>query len=516
MWTSVIIFVVMILALSQTILYATRVPVGIYYPLVHNFPEDYYYYLHIMRQGWEGAWTVTSRLTPELHPSVVVAPFFLFLGMIARVVHLSLPLMYTLSRLGGGIALLVCVAILIHRVYPKQKGKQLVSLLFVAFGTYFWGWGRGEPTVATLAHTWTELDPIFRWSFVPHHLWSKVGMLAVFILLLRTRSSVPSTILLALVVFITGMTNPVVHATLIPVVGLWFLLEFGQDRTLRRVSMQLLPWIVVGVVSVGVIAYHRYLEMHVFPWTSYLLWEQTFSYRVNPIEYAGSLGPTLILFILAIPAIWRLGRVGRLLLAWAAGSWIMLYIVGPFVPFTPERYLGGYQFIPLGIGATVSLFLIRTRLIRMACIVLLFIYFAFGLRASFIEHMGYVAANRNNIQVYVPRELMDAFRLIEQNSIPDDVVAAPYEISTMIPAFTGRRVVAGHQLMTQHNPEKVKELDRFFSFQDTVFAWDFLTRYRVREILIPKNQIPDSEIVTKLHLRLIKNYSSYNLYHLYE
>ncbi len=462
--------------------------------MVHNFIEDYYQYLDIMRQGFDGWWGATSRLTPEVYPRMFVSVFLLFLGHIARLLHISLPMAYTGARIFGGMVLMVLVYQLIRKTFPQSFIKRIVAFCFVLFGTYVWGWGKEGPVVASLTHAWTELDPIFRWSFIPHHLWSKVGMLAVFLLLLRPQKTAKYMVTLIFIIFLTGVTNPVVYATLVPTVGLWFLLEWKQDK---------FHLVVVGIVSGAVLLYHRYLQANIFPWTSYLVWEQTLRYKVNPLDYAFSLGPTLILFILAVPTLWRLGSVGRLYLAWAASSWIMLYIVGPFVPVTPERFLGGYQFIPLGIGAAVWIFSLKgSHPLRLALIVLLLGYFAIGLYASFREHAGYVAANRNNPQVYVPLELIAAFSFLNQNSKPEDVVMAPYEISTMIPAFTGLRVLAGHAMFTKDLAVKKALINEFFTEKNSV---------------LPENitwVLASSSFTVPQKITLVNRYSnkSYNIY----
>src|SRR3990167_5376721 len=121
------------LSMSQTILYRLQVPKGFVYPYVHNFVEDYYYYLHIMRQGWEGNWLATSRLTAEQFPPQFVVVFLLFLGNMARVFHLSLPLMYSLARVTGASLLFVLVYIFLHLLWPTSRLKRVTGFAFVLF-----------------------------------------------------------------------------------------------------------------------------------------------------------------------------------------------------------------------------------------------------------------------------------------------------------------------------------------------------------------------------------------------
>lgn len=472
----ILIAVASLLSISQTILYVLATPPGYIFPFIHNFIEDYYQYLDIMRQGYDGWWGATSRLTPEVYARMPVSLFLLALGHIARIFHLWVPLMYTASRVLGGIALMILVYQLVKKTFPRYFSQLLVALAFVLYGTYWWGWGRGGPSVATLVHAWTELDPIFHWSFIPHHLWSKVFMLAAFLLLLRPSSIIHNSLFIILVIAM-GLTNPVVYVTFIPTLVLYAILSL-------RVRHDILIAIVAAVPA---LLYHRYLQMNIFPWTSYRLWEQTLHYSVKPWDYAVSLGPTLPLFVLAIPTLWCMGSIGKLLIAWAGSSWVTMYIAGPFLPVTIERYLGGYQFIPLAIGTAVFVF--SHKRLNLLCVVLL-VYFSVGLYASFKEQAGYVVANRSNMQVYIPGDLMAALRFLDRNGNPEDVVMAPYEISTMIPALTGKRVLAGHTMFTKDVAAKRAAINDFFTTEDMQIATRTLSAYRISYILAPSTFTP--------------------------
>lgn len=482
----VIVFIVVasLLSILQTALYVYETPRGFVFPFIHNFIEDYYQYLDIIRQGYDGWWQATTRFTPEVYPRMPVSLFLLALGHIARIFHLWVPVVYTAARVLGGIALMVLVYQLIKKTFPRSFSQRLIALAFVLFGTYWWGWGSGGPTVATLVHAWTELDPIFRWSFIPHHLWSKVFMLAAFLFLLRPPSILHSLFSI-LFVFLMGFTNPVVYVTFIPTLVLYLILSLRGAR-LRTTWQSLLAI----AVAAPVFLYHRYLQTNIFPWTSYRLWEQTLHYSVKPWDYAISFGPTLPLFLLAIPTLWRMGSIGKLLIAWAGSSWVMMYIAGPFVPVTIERYLGGYQFIPLAIGATSLFSLARPPLARRAIVGIFIVYFSVGLYASFKEHAGYVAANRMNAQVYIPDDLMAAIAYLDRNGDPEDVVMASYEISTMIPALTGKRVPAGHTMFTKDVAAKRAAINDFFSTNDPVVVKRLRLSYNIRWVLGDASWIP--------------------------
>ena len=292
-FVSILILLTVTLSISQTILYAIKTPPGHTFLFIHNFIEDYYYYLHLMRQGWEGHVIATSWMTPEVYPGAVVNVFFLLLGHLARMFHIGIPVMYLLARISGGAVLLVLVYVLIQKIFPKDRAKRIGAFLLVIFGKYWWGWEIGGPTVSLLAHQWTELDPIFRWSYIPHHLWSKVGMVVLIILLIKPKKNIMYLFSMSVLTALTGLINPVVYATLLPLICLWAGLEFLRDKGNRKNVWFYLPWICIVLPALAVGLYHRNLSMTLFPWTSYAVWEKTLEYAVTITDYTVSLGPNL-------------------------------------------------------------------------------------------------------------------------------------------------------------------------------------------------------------------------------
>lgn len=134
-------------------------------------------------------------------------------------------------------------------------------------------------------------------------------------------------------------------------------------------------------------------------------------------------------------------------------------------------------------------------------ILVLLLYFVVGLSASLREHAGYVIANKNNPQVYVSNDLMDAFTYLSNNSASEDVVMAPYEISTMIPGLTGRRVVAGHVMFTKDVGAKRAAINEFFTTRDPATAKRMLSQYSVKWIL------SESDWIQPKNFQLAKRFS---------
>lgn len=459
-----LVIVGVIISMSQTIADVLSTPIGTTFPLVHNYAQDYYYYLHLMRQGWDGAWLATSKLTPEVFPPQFVNPFFLVLGHVSRIFSLPLPFSYTAARVLGGVLIIVLSYIL--------AGRNILAILLLIFGSFWWGWGAAGPTVPTLVHLWTELDPMVRLSFIPHHVWSKVFMLGTFLLILRSKRIGR----VAVGTLAAGLVSPVVLVTMIPTLVLFLIME--KKTFSWRFSMPIIVSIIVGIL---VALYHRHVETGVFPWTSYKPWEDVVRFSIRPMDYVQSLGPVFVLFLISLPHLWR-SRVGRLLIAWAFSGWLMAFFVGGLLPLWNIRYLEGYQFIPVALGAAAGL---GKKMISILLVGMIIIHGSIGFIASWNEHKQYLTHDLGNPMVYVPNGTMEALTFLgSQNS--DAVILAPFDIGSMIPAYSSLRVVGGHNLMTFHAPEKRAFIDRFYSLTDPAAIMKQLQNFSIVYLFRPK------------------------------
>lgn len=492
------------LSMSQTILYRLQVPKGFIYPYVHNFAEDYYYYLHIMRQGWEGNWLATSRFTAEQFPPQFVVFWLVLLGHIARIFHISLPIAYTLARAFGAFLLFTLVSIVLQLLWPASRLKRAAGLLFVFFGTYWWGWGAEGPVVAPLVRAWTALDPLFRGSYIPHHLWSKIFMSLSFLFIVRASKgpsylSIPCIILS---VFLMGFASPVSLLPFFFVITLWGIYEInwkhqGCNRHL------IVSWGMAVAAAILIAIYHVMIAKSVFPWTTYKAWEETMRVNVTLGSYVQAIGPAGILFFFGFPRLFRQSQLGRMMVIWAFVPFVELFIIGRFLPLSTIRFLDNYEFIPLGIGAVEGIHTIVSRFANpntktYRILLRLFLgaaglYFAVGIIASWNQQARYIEANAINELVYIPKDYISAFQFIENQTAKESVVLSPYSIGTMIPAFTGKRVVAGHTLMTRDSMNKQIELRQIYEQRDSDMLREVIKRDNVSYIWLPSgNRLIDT------------------------
>lgn len=530
---ALIVVLAVFLSLLQTLVYWLQTPPGTIFPFIHNYISDYYYYLHLMRQGFEGHWLATSWLTPEVFPPQFVNPFFIILGHLSRVTRISLPLMYTLSRGIGGIGLGIGIYLLSRAWFGNDKFWRVLGLIITIFSTSFWSFSGGKLSPPELVHTWTEFDPMFRLSYIPHHLWSKVFLVLLFVLVNRWQDKINLRRLITLGLFtlLIGFTSPVTLITFIPTICLWQFLSFARPGLTKLKFSKYVKNLTIGLVTVGIAVlialYHKQIEHSVFPWTSYSGWEGHVQFTITPLNYLQSLGPTAILFLFALPVLWR-RSLGRLFIAWAVSGWLGTFILATILPLSNIRFLEGYQWIPLGIGAAVGVkqiiertvisiplvwreatkkrFLPASRRVEMTIICVMLTYFSIGFYASWQEHAGYIVQNKTNPQVYMPQSWLEPFKVLEKAGKPQDVVLAPPEMSPLIPAFTGKRVVWAHDLMTLNASEKLSDLRQIYLTTNPEQIWQIITKHNADYLVFM------SQSLAGPHYQLIWNQGELGIY----
>lgn len=493
----ILIVAAMGIAMAQTFIDVRAAPAGTVFPFVHGYAEDYYTYLHLMRQGWEGAWTATSRMTTEVYPAQFVNFGFLLFGHLSRIFHTSLPVMYTIARVAGGIVLLLSTYFILCETFPNSMGKRVFGMYLVIFSMYSWGNSFENPQVPLLTHTWVELDPMVRLSYIPHHLWSKVFMVLSFLFLHRsiTRPTVRDFLILGITVVFMAMMSPVAIATFVPTVGLWlgFIIITKCIQNRRFVMPNLTPWIVSFVPTLFFTVYYRGLETGVHPWVTYKAWEETVRYPINLRTYIESFGPMIFVFLLTIPLLLRRGGIWFLHISWAISGWVMIFIMNRFIPLSNIRFVEGYQFIPVAMVSVEGIRWISQKITRgnktawlaaMSIVsIVVFVYALVGFRASMREHEAYLQNDVKNPGVYVPTVNFTAMQFLGDTTPSDTVVMAPYAWSILLPAFTGVRVVGGHRLFTVAYEKKLADIALFYTLKDREKLLALIRQYGVGYIV---------------------------------
>ena len=219
--------------------------------------DDASVYFSWIRQGETGSLHQLNRFTTDPQPGLFANPFFLFLGLMARVLHLSPAAVYHLARLGFGAALLTIVWKFIRGLIADRRAR-LLSFLFVCFASGL-GW---LPIAwnAFAARATCPPGPVDLWQpeavtflslyLAPLFLVSMCLQIAIFMFLLRPDRSVKNGIYAGL----CGLLLSLVHSYDILSVGaVWAVCLIIKTMKSRHASSSLpaslLPTLLAAAIT---------------------------------------------------------------------------------------------------------------------------------------------------------------------------------------------------------------------------------------------------------------------------
>ncbi|OGG04252.1 hypothetical protein A2Z33_03830 [Candidatus Gottesmanbacteria bacterium RBG_16_52_11] len=486
-------------SLIQTFVYIIRTPAGFTYPLVHNYEADYYWYLSLMRQGWDGKLSVTTRFTGENFPPQPVNTFFPVLGMVSRISGLSLPVIYTVARVAFGWGLLY-MSLRLLRLLKLDKQQAVAVMILVVLGVPLWYLSEGK--IVQAGEFWTGFDPILRITWLPHHLAANclyLGGLILFVRLFTGTSLKPPAfirgIVLAAVIFMAGAwINPAIIPLATVSLGLAIAISLVQ-RTVPVLKL-LAGGSAVAAGLAGVTLALWKVQNSTFPWTAFRDWEQYITYPVTAGSYLLTLGlPGLLALPGIIIALKRKSLIWNMVTGWFLFPLLGLEILNRLLPLSNGRYLQGAGYIPAAILSVpilsaVAVYFRKTMKLKLsttlAGTVLTIAVVIWGMpafAASVSRQMAYAKKNLSNTQVLVPQNVFGA--LTELSGTPDcGIVMAPDTVSPLIPAFSSCRSVAGHPTFTFNPSEKIALLNSFYSGSDEVRAQEAVRQSGAAMILV--------------------------------
>ncbi len=491
-------------------------PAGKTYTLLHNHLTDYYYYLSLMHQGFEGNWLLTSRVTSENFQPVFAQTFFALLGNLARVFHVSLTATYFISRIAFGGILMLAVLFLVRKIF-RNKYYRIFACLMVFFSTGFWAVSitNGKFIIHQFLTFWTRMDPMLRTTYLPHHVFSTaLGILSVvFLSEALERSDLKKVIVAGLCGFLAGF---IYFASMINIFGgmlvsfIIFLLPAIITKSsvpfklkIFRIFLFFLYFLLSGLSFV----YLFQLSRTTFPWSSYNSVTGSFVFDVTLVDYIASLGPTFLLALLGLKSIISgKGWLPKLLLGWAIFPFAGLFFISRiYWQFANAYYLEAASYIPLGILSVYGLDVIKNKVsgkkkgVILILTAVLAVYFSIPLYSSVRQEMQKNGPYYYNI--YISNEVLAGISWLDLYTPAKSVVLSGGDFGSIIPAYTHNRVVYGHKAGTYNAIEKIQDVNLFFSQKDKNLAWQILRRYGVSYVFYAADtDPPGKEFIESLPL----------------
>jgi hypothetical protein len=400
-------------------------------------PKDGNSYLAKMMEGWNGAWQFTLPYTAEQGRGAYLFLFYLFLGHFSRLTGISLMWMFHLARILGAIFLFFSLSSFANWIFPHAPKDASIAFRLSLLGSGL-GWllvGFGLIT----SDLWVAEAYPFLSSFATPHFCVGMG-LVIQLFLNFTR---PVTLKRLIGLAIAGLLLAVIMPFGIAVAGLVGLVWLGWEW----VKTKCLHWqnFIAAFFLGGPCLLYQYW---VIQQDSLLSAWNTQNLTPSPLvwDLFISFSPALIL---AGWGVWKaLHRVEqteglRLLMAWCVVGLLMIYF-----PFSLQRRFMFAYFVPVAFLAVVGLQEIPSLKIKFRKRLAALLFYASILTNLVVILLAVFGVLSHSSLIYLSQDEVKAFEYIRSNTPADAIILCSPDTGNLIPAWTGRRVLYGHEFET--------------------------------------------------------------------
>jgi hypothetical protein len=450
-----------------------------------SFGPDFNAYYAFMRQAQEGSWLFHNPFTPEPHSPVFLNLEWLLMGRFAGLTGMSLEASVQTFRVVSIFGLCAAFSYLASFVIQSTFARR-VSFLMAMLGGGL-GWLLTIPALDAPGRWGNFLDlyagvhPFFWMMIQPH--WLVTQMLALVALGLflnaeRTRS-MRLYIACGACCVAVGAMRPWDMICVCSGIALFAAVMFRREVQDWKRS---LPRLIPVVMPVPLLLYYLWLFRidPIFRW----FYLQNISRAPSSLSLALSMGAAAGLSVVALAAAlfcWRQKRPGEVLILLCTVSSLVLMSCWPLISNTWQFHQT--VLIPAVLAGIAA---IEQPLKRLSCRqwaytvtgVLLVVN---ALTSIKLEHQ-YVSEVIAGYE-RVPEHRIAAYRWLQQNSRPRDVVLASFSISNEIPRYTHATVFSGYAMTTVNFAGKDAQVKRFYdAATDDAWRRSVLTKYAIRYV----------------------------------
>lgn len=455
-WAGIWSVVLVLMAMLPYVVVDATTPEDLFFLGFLSNPEDGHSYLAKMRQGFRGEWSFHLPFTPEAHEGEFLFTYYLFLGHVARWVHLPLTWVFHLARAING-AVLLLVLYYAGAWFFHDVAQRRFAFLITALGSGL-GWLVAFSGKVT-ADMWVPEGYVFYSLFVNPHFSLAMACMLLLILWSTTpwgAARIDWRCLAGLVAcsVLLGLALPFSLLT----VGVVLLVY----TAFRWAGRRRLPWRLIasgGAIAVGggpfvINAYLASTRNAAFAaWSA-----QNLTPSPPPWDVALSYG---IVLLLAIAGAWIAIRRRRdsdlVLLIWTLCVAVLLY-----APFSLQRRLITGWILPLGMLATAGWYALPARR-RPPDIVA---WILAGLTHLFLIGITLVGALGHSDLLFITPDELAALDWLAEGVAPDALVVASPRTGLHIPAWAGQRVLYGHRFETADAEARKAQLRAFYGSGD--------------------------------------------------
>ena len=433
------------------------------------YPEDSLAYLAWERQAGSGAWLFSMKYTALPHAPFLFQPFFLLVGLLARITGAAPPVANLLFKALGTI-LFVHVWFRFVRAFRLGRAEAWFATAMMAFASGFGGWiAFFSPNAAQISADLWLVDLNTYWSL----LWNSLFPFSMALILettvqteeaLRNR---PAAHAVRAGLCLTGLA--LVHPYQVPLLGVYCLVRWGMG--LRRAAWR--PAWVFGAVCLFPVAYLVAIELG----QPLLARHATNGQMPTPAVLQVLLGLGLPLFLAVAGSLRRATRRDGLAL------FIALSVLGAYVPcwFQRKMLFGLHPVVCAAAGLALGMLPVGSRWRSQT------LPGGAKQRSVGIRRLGWAAAGvvvallsvsnltlvKNQAEQVLHLGPMNRFAVdadvwktleyLRANTRPSDVVFARPGLSSLIPAVSGNTVIWGHWAQSVDVAQRRSMLQKVFS-----------------------------------------------------
>jgi hypothetical protein len=443
-------------------------PEGLVFGGLLTNPLDGNSYLAKMRQGFQGEWCFHLPFTPEPHDGAFIFTYYLALGHLARLLGLSLPLVFHLARAVNGLLLLVVIYWFFARL-ESERWIRRTAFLLAALSSGL-GWLVALFGLFTVDLWVPEATAFYSVLANPHFPLAMALMLVVIGLVVQSVHQMRLALGgIAGASLLLAVVQPFAIFGVFAVLGGFLIVQTAHERRV--------PWPLVrrtlagGLAATPILAYDAWVYATN---PAFAAWSAQNLTPSPPLwDYGLSYGLVLILALVGLPGGIRRGAVSDRL----AAIWIAVIAALLYAPFPLQRRLVMGLHFPLcflaaqGLRWLVDRWPARRRLLTGTIIGL-------GTFTNLFLLLGAVVAVRTgDARLFLYHDEVPALAWLRDHALTEALVLAAPQTGLLIPAWAGQRVIYGHPFETIQADER-ESLTRDF-FTSSAHLEQLLTSFEV-------------------------------------
>lgn len=521
-WVIVIASGLVLLAFAPFILVAISGALGNQWQfmgVLHNY-LDGATYLSKMLQGMEGAWQIHFQHTPEDHTGAFIQIIYPLMGHLARLVNLPPIVMFHVARVAASVFMYMAIYQLAASIWMRLRTRRIFFVLLSLGAGLGWLYALLTGQIDSPDLSIPEAFPLYS-TFVNVHFPLAIACLALLasIIVSALRPGMEKEpaidnggLLAGAISLALSMLYP---QALVPFGGAlvaYIAVHWLKQRDIALQAIRWLMWISLPALP---------LAVYYFAVVSYnpamAEWNRQ-NVTFSPPLLALMIGFGLPL-LMALPGIYRAVRRfepdgDRFMLIWLIAILLVMYLpmnvqrrfaIGMMIPITyfATRAMEDFWFHRISHTWRYRIFIIIVPLIILSHLFVLFLPILPVLTGNLSESQG----------LFLERDYFVAFRWLEEQTTPKDVILAAPQVSSWLPGWSGARVVYGHPYETLYAEDKKASVLDWYD-GETQDCSQLLAEYHVRYVLVgpQEKMLGESTCPNMLDLRVVVRFGSVTIY----